>query len=226
MNCKVLLLGLFTASLVSCSTAYKAGQTPDDVYYSPAREAVTKKEKEKDRYEDVVRNEDDQYLRMKVRNRNRWSTIDDYDYWYDGRYDFGCYNYNYYGRNNWNLGYGRPIYNNGYHPGYYGYPIIITKGTPLRPSNVNRPALGGYKNNTGYNNSNGLGNSFKKVISSSNSTYNNGNSGNSNTYNSPASTPSRTYTPSSGSSSTPSSSGSSSSGSSSGGVSRPARGGN
>ena len=37
MNSKILLLALFVAALSSCTTAYKTGQTPDDVYYSPAR---------------------------------------------------------------------------------------------------------------------------------------------------------------------------------------------
>jgi hypothetical protein len=37
MNIKVLLLALAAGSIASCSTAYKSGQTPDDLYYSPVR---------------------------------------------------------------------------------------------------------------------------------------------------------------------------------------------
>jgi hypothetical protein len=37
MKSSVLLLALVVAALSSCTTAYKTGQTPDDVYYSPTR---------------------------------------------------------------------------------------------------------------------------------------------------------------------------------------------
>jgi hypothetical protein len=118
-----LLLSLLSIGLLSgCSTAFKAGQTPDDVYYSPGREGATAKEEEQqkvkqDEYQDYVSSQDDRYLRMKVSNRNRWTSLDDFDYWYDSRYDFcacncrsGWNTYNNYGLNpNWNLsvGYGR-----------------------------------------------------------------------------------------------------------------------
>ena len=51
MNSRIILLGLAVAAFSSCSTAYKAGQTPDDVYFSPAREteAYVKVEKNDDR---------------------------------------------------------------------------------------------------------------------------------------------------------------------------------
>lgn len=69
---------------VSCSTAYKSGQTPDDVYFSPAKEkdAYVRIEKDEDRRyknsEDDYAYNDDRYLRMKVRNRDRWAYLDDY----------------------------------------------------------------------------------------------------------------------------------------------------
>ncbi len=37
MNSKLLLISISIITLASCSTAYKTGQTPDDVYYSPVR---------------------------------------------------------------------------------------------------------------------------------------------------------------------------------------------
>ena len=37
MKSQILLLALTVAALSSCTTAYKTGQTPDDVYFSPAR---------------------------------------------------------------------------------------------------------------------------------------------------------------------------------------------
>ncbi len=100
----VLLLSVIGIGLLSsCSTAFKAGQTPDDVYYSPGREmaSVAKEEEiqkqQTEEYQAYVSSLDDRYLRMKIANRYRWSAIDDYSYWYDSRYDFSVYNpYHYY----------------------------------------------------------------------------------------------------------------------------------
>lgn len=247
MKHTILLFGFAAALLTGCST-YRAGQTPDDVYYSPAREAVAKTEtKRTDRYDDYATREDDQYLRMKIRNRDRWSLIDDNDYWYDSRYvplyDYNTYrnNWNSYTWNNWNpgyyntlspytvFGYGRNYgYGNYYGYGYGGsyYPGGYFKGQTYitkRPPSVSRPTLSGYSNRNYNNNNYNLGNTILKAISPSssnaNNSYSNTNSNNNNTYTAPE----RTYTPSSSGSS---SSSSSSSSGSSGGVSRPARNGN
>lgn len=122
----VLGLGLFS----SCTTAFKSGQTPDDVYYSPGSDLPTVREEkkiqeEKAQYQDYVSSLDDRYLRMKVARRNRWSTLDDFDYWYDSRYDFNSYNYSYYSSLNpyWNPYYRFSIgYGNSYYPGsFYNY---------------------------------------------------------------------------------------------------------
>lgn len=92
----------------SCTTAYKSGQTPDDVYYSPARpvdEYVKSEEKEKKEYQDEYAYRDDRYLRYKVRNPY-WSSIDE-DYYYNYRpyYSYSPYysSYNpYYNSSYWN----------------------------------------------------------------------------------------------------------------------------
>ena len=121
----VLGLGLFS----SCTTAFKSGQTPDDVYFSPGREAVALNEdrdqqKQREQYQEYISSMDDRYLRMKIANRNRWSTLDDFGYWNDSRYDFNSYNYQYYSSLNpyWHsgmrLGFG---YGNLYYPGAYGW---------------------------------------------------------------------------------------------------------
>lgn len=88
MKDKILLTLLVSTVLVSCSSVYRSGQTPDDVYYSPTREVVQKKQE--DKQEDKTANTDDRYLKMKVRDRARWSRIDDYDYWTDSRYNNHC----------------------------------------------------------------------------------------------------------------------------------------
>ncbi|MBA4139171.1 MAG: hypothetical protein H0X70_01500 [Segetibacter sp.] len=257
MKSKILLVGFLAAMLTSC-TAYKAGQTPDDVYYSPAKAAKERTEtysRRADRYEDYVSHEDDRYLRMKTRNRERWSTIDDYDYWYDSRY-VPSYSYNYYRNNwnslylnNWNTGYYQPYnygvygynnwstypgyYNNGYSRyGYNGYGSGSFSKPPVyiskRPVEVSRPELNSY-NNRSYNNRNSLGNTIMKAFTPSNSESGYSNS-NSRTYsgNNTSSSSERTYSAPERTYTPSSSSGSSSnssSGSSGGGVSRPARNG-
>jgi len=146
MRYKILLYGLLAVVTSSCSSVYKASQTPDDVYYSPAREGVQKETAKRDRYEDYVSSQEDQYLRMKIRDRDRWSGIDDYAYWNDSRY-VPLYNYNYdYYRNNiyntyaWNNWY-RPysgLYYNPYSFGFGGF------GGGLYMNNYYSPNLYGY----------------------------------------------------------------------------------
>jgi hypothetical protein len=121
---RMLLGSLLTIGLLSgCSTAYQSGQTPDDVYYSPGKEGINKREEDRmkeqqERYEEYISSQDDRYLRMKVANRNRWSAIDDFNYWYDSRYDFGRYQ----GFGNWNSIYAwNNPWNNPWNPSFnYG----------------------------------------------------------------------------------------------------------
>ena len=243
MKLFVLLVALTAVVFSSCTTAYKTGQTPDDVYYSPGKpqDEYVRVEKKDDRY---YRGSDDYYedrfLRMRLQNRYRWSALDDY-YFYN-TYAYNPYGYYHSWNSPWNSYY---TWNNFYNP-YYGgipyYPGVIviknprTYNPPSRPlvfnpasyntgSSLNRPA-GSRGLNNSYNNSNSnrynntnsnrssLGQSVRKVFTNSN---NNNSSYNSNSN----STPTRSYTPSSSNSS--SSSSRSSSSSSSGGGSRPPR---
>lgn len=175
MKYKLLLIGFMAAMVAGCSSAYKATQTPDDVYYSPAKKVAAEKNvATEDRYEDYLGSQDDQYLRMKVRDRNRWSSIDDYTYWNDSRY-VPSFSYDYY-RNNFNNFYSwsnpyawnnfnSPYYYNpmfsvgynsygGYYPslgyGSYGYSpytnVYISKYPTKLSQSVNRPSLNGYSN--------------------------------------------------------------------------------
>jgi hypothetical protein len=130
----ILLLSALSIGLLSgCSTAFKTGQTPDDVYYSPGRdqeETYVKEEqkqlKQKEAYQEYTSYQDDRYLRMKVANYYRWNSLDNFDYWNDSRYDFnvcncktGWNNYSawnpsiYYGSRygyGYNVGWSSPIY--------------------------------------------------------------------------------------------------------------------
>ena len=259
MNGRIILLGIAVATFTSCSTAYRTGQTPDDVYYSPARETeayvkVENNDQPQYRNEDQYRSNeyvhpDDRWLRMRVRNRYRWSSFDDYD-WNDWRYNSWSYNsYNTYSpfNNYWSNYYS---WNSYYNPYCSRVILVNPKSNPvvynrIRDFNLNTYSNNSYSNsntspsrnklmnrgssNSGYNNNNStLGNSVRRVFSNSNS-----NSGR-DTYVSPSSSdrPTRTYQPSSSSSSNSSSnsrssgsSGSSSGGSSGGGSgSRPSRG--
>lgn len=116
---RILLIFLF---FMSCTTTYKSSQTPDDLYFSPGNEIPSekfKKSKSDNTYQDYISSTDDAYLRRKVANRNRWSTIDDFSYWNDFRYPF--LNPFMYGFPMWSTWYNPFRYNWGF---LGGYPII------------------------------------------------------------------------------------------------------
>ena len=110
-----LIIAAVTAvvALSSCSV-YRSGQTPDDVYYSPAPEkggAAAYVEADGDRDEgrrrynersyngyDDYATPDDRWLMMRVRNRYRWSIFDDYSYYSP----YSNWHYNPY--NSWSYG--------------------------------------------------------------------------------------------------------------------------
>ena len=245
MQRQILLLAITAAALSSCTTAYKTGQTPDDVYFSPTRpqdEYVRVEEKEDDRYQQYDDEYyDDRYLRMKVHNYSQWSSLDDwyaYDrYGYRANYVYGSY-YNPY--TSWNYHYNPYCQNNviAYHPGYQGQTSVAKNVQKPRTFNLasytgttynnanNSVKMNSYKTGMGrpvYNNknsNNGFSNTLKQIF----------NTGTNINISNNSSSPSRSYTPSStpSSSSSSSSSGSSSSGSSGGGggATRPSRGGN
>ena len=225
MQSKTLLLALSVAAISSCSTAYKSGQTPDDVYYSPARviERDTRNEERSQvRYEPA----NDYEITMGIRDR-RWRDFrDDYDY-NNSPYNYATcktYNYGYY-------------YNPFYYPWaiYTGRQIYYAPAVNTSPRMVNLNAYNGYNSriatgkttgtvtwsnpSTQYNNSNrsSTRQAGREIILPRNN--NSSSSSNNNT---------RTYSPSSNNSSSGSSSGSGSSssgGSSGSSVSRPGRGG-
>lgn len=133
MNTKILLLALVVVALSSCSTAYKMGQTPDDVYFSPAKEQKEEEyvnvEDRQDRYrgerynsynnspynnsyDDFYSYRNDRMLRMSIGNRMRLSAFDDY-YWNDGYNSWKYNNYGYTLNNPWNSYH---YWNNFYNP--------------------------------------------------------------------------------------------------------------
>ncbi|MEO5997349.1 MAG: hypothetical protein ABIN89_11460, partial [Chitinophagaceae bacterium] len=145
MNAKILFLALSVAALTSCSTAYKMGQTPDDVYYSPAKVRVQAQQDDYvsadnqpqrymgaqgrnsnayDSYEDFDGYRNDRFLRMSIGSNMRMGAFNDY-YMYDGYSNWKYNNYAYNINTPWNsYYYWNSYYNpyntfNFYNP-YYG----------------------------------------------------------------------------------------------------------
>lgn len=168
MKNKFLLAICSAALLCSCSTAYKATQTPDDVYYSPASPA---KERQSDY---TYYDSDDRYLRMKVQHHALWSGIDDYSYWNDSRYDFGysCtpsrYSmihsfYTYYPGYGWGYGYTYGCGWNGWNSPHQT--IVYYKNPQVYYGTNSKTNITAYGNNN-YNNNNGS--PFRRLFSNNN----------------------------------------------------------
>ncbi len=230
MKLQILLLAVTVGALSSCTTAYKTGQTPDDVYFSPVRpqeEYVQVDKTDNRRYQSREEYYDDRYLRMRVGNRLQWSELDDY-YYYGNRYD-----YSYYNSYNWNNPWSPCSYWNSHYNPYYTSYVVVTPKSPVfnHPRTVN---LNTYNNNmltnSNYTNPSHPTSSGPRVFV--NPTSNGSNSGNSssnsgnflrnifNNNNSSSNSSSSNTHPSTSSSSSSSSSGSSGS---SGGGSAPVR---
>ncbi len=179
------------ALLTSCSTAYKTSQTPDDVYYSPGQKIYSNAS-----YETDNASADDEYLHMKVRHHEMWSTIDDYDYWYDSRYYSNNYynpyisgfslgvgyayapyhSYNPYGYNPWSSWYS-PCYTVVYYknPTVYYRPVrnynSLSTYNNKSYNNYNMPLQNGNRSNA-YSNSNSNANRSKNSIFNQNNNSN------------------------------------------------------
>ena len=87
MISKLLLIFLSVVLISSCSTAYKTGQTPDDVYFSPVRlhqfdSTLTRRDENQSVYKAAP---DDSEIRSRNHNR-RWRRYHEYDY---GYYPYG-----------------------------------------------------------------------------------------------------------------------------------------
>lgn len=184
MNTSFLLLAITVAAITSCSTAYKTGQTPDDVYYSPTRfvgDDNSSNDRDRDRNSNYYYN-DDREIRMGINDR-RWRNFDN-DIYYNP-YVYG-YSNGYY-------------YNPYYCPAPVYNPVIIVTPNPkvTTPRTIN---LGGYGN--GYNNANTINTPKLGGYKAPVRNYNNSNKYNSrsnNDYNNSLES-NRNYTPSSNSS--------------------------
>jgi len=186
----------------SCTTAYKSGQTPDDVYYSPERPKeyvkTEKKDDRQNRYDETDR--DDRYIRMKIRDRRYSDLYDDYD-------SYNPYNYHYYnsslyynspwnGYTYWNYYYNpkcTPCYVCGTYPSktvtrtprtfdlsvYNGPSTPAVRGISIKGGQTSSSAVRGYSSRnygSGKTNTSNYGNSGKNAGDFIRETFNGGNS--------------------------------------------------
>jgi hypothetical protein len=191
MKTNFLLFAIIIVTISSCSTSYKTGQTPDDVYYSPARydyDSARTERRDNTSYD----NSEDREIRRRVYNRRNRR----YDERYDDRYNPYGYNYPYGGT--YPPVYTNPKYGNtpntsqprktlgGYSPTPTSDSDTYRSGKP--GSTGSTPArIFGNSNNSSPDNKSGLGNFIKRVFSSD------GSSNNGSIYNSNSSSPSRTF---------------------------------
>jgi hypothetical protein len=168
----LLLLAFSTIIISSCTTAYKTGQTPDDVYYSPVRPQEEYVRVDNNNIDNRTNGGTEQYyedrqLRMKVHNPARWSELDDW-YYYNNRYNyFGNYN-----PLSWNNPWNNYTYWNYYYNPYCPKVIVLN---PKSVATYNKPRV--FNLNT-YNNPLLNNNSGRNVrTTGNNNTYSN------NTYN-------------------------------------------
>ena len=81
MNSKLLLILITITILSSCTTSYKTGQTPDDVYFSPVRYQRYDTIQNKNNGDNTVYNgTSNDYDRGYRVNHRRWRRYHDYDY--------------------------------------------------------------------------------------------------------------------------------------------------
>ena len=94
----------FSFFVTSCTSLQQTTTVAtDDLYYTPSKTVEqTLVQNQEETYEDYQNYQDDRYLRLKVANRNRWSTIDDWGYWNNPRFSMSMrLGYGGFGWNNW-----------------------------------------------------------------------------------------------------------------------------
>jgi uncharacterized membrane protein YgcG len=147
MKHSILLLAVSAAALTSCTTSYKSGQTPDDVYYSPVRpqDEYVRTEKEDDRsYKSDEEYYDDRYLRMKVHNRTRWSELDEW-YSYGNRYNYSSFPHIGIYNNPWTP---FTYWNNYYNPYCHSCCVIVNPKSSVAYNKPRTFNLNTYNNNS------------------------------------------------------------------------------
>ncbi len=173
-NFKLLAVGIVAISffVTSCTSLQQTTTVAtDDLYYTPSKPAEqVVAQADEETYQDYQNYQDDRYLRLKVANRNRWSSIDDFGYWNNPGFNmgfgmgyggwgggfggwgggFGGYGgWNPYYASMWNP-YGNYYLNNGIYGGIYGgIPMNVNNYDKRVPVQPNRTNLNPYMKNIG-----------------------------------------------------------------------------
>jgi hypothetical protein len=132
---RIILIVLLTSIMMGCNTAYRSGQTPDDVYFSPSMNSggyVVVDDERGYNADRVPMNE--RYLRMKTFGSRRWNLFDDdYTYWNNPYWNNNVY-FNSFPNFGYGYGFspfGNTLWRNPFSPVYYGQPVIVFNSRPL-----------------------------------------------------------------------------------------------
>lgn len=149
---RIMLVVLLAAIMMGCNTAYRSGQTPDDVYFSPSLNGggyVAMDEEEGYNADRIPMNE--RYLRMKTFGSARWNTFDDdYSYWNNPHWNNRSYFnvYPSYGYGNGFSPYGSSLWGNPFSPIYYGQPVVVFNSNKPLVQRNNAPRIYNLNNYT------------------------------------------------------------------------------
>jgi len=149
--------------LNSCSP-YKNSATPDDVYYSPSQPVQTAVAANPENSE-YYSTPNDNYIRMKAQNPEKWSYFDDYntDY-YASNYGYGPsvglsigFGTGFYSPYYGGFGYYSPLsfynsyyaWNSWYNP-YYGGVVVVKGNSPAMPVNTRMASFNPKSYNSSY----------------------------------------------------------------------------
>ncbi len=184
MQTKYLLLFLLVIVLASCSTAYRTGQTPDDVYYSPepTNDEYVSQSNQDDRDSYSNRNSEENEIRRGIRNPRYRSSVSinlgfgyapynsfGYAPYYGNNYGYNSFGYNSFGYKNFNSPYGYNYYdgfNNPYtyYGGYSGNSFNGYYGNNYGYYNNYYPAIGTINTNRGVRRMSGVSNNYGNNI--------------------------------------------------------------
>ncbi len=91
---------LLLFSLVSCSASRNSATTPDDVYYSPAKSGCKLPVTETNN-SDYYSTPNENYVKMRVQDPDKWSYFDNYNYRLLWRYVFSLWIWKWYRVKRW-----------------------------------------------------------------------------------------------------------------------------
>ncbi|MEN9371881.1 MAG: hypothetical protein RLZZ64_956, partial [Bacteroidota bacterium] len=155
---RIILVFSLASIMMGCSTAYRSGQTPDDVYFSPVREESGYVNVDDDRsYRESNVPLNDRYLRMKAMGGSRWRSFDDdFAYWNNPYWNNSAY-LDFYPSLRGGMGigfspfmgnpffgptyFGSGLYYNPFSPYYFGRPVVVFNNVKFTNPRANGPRM-------------------------------------------------------------------------------------